>query len=339
MKAIDLFSDCGGLTLGLKQAGYSVLAGIEIDDRARHVYALNHPEVFLGCNDIRKVCPERLMAELKLQKGELDLLAGCPPCQGFSRIRRKNRRGSKRDNRNSLIKEFERFVEIFWPKAVMMENVPALAEYHLYLRLHRYLRSAGYEIVSEVLDVADFGVPQHRKRLIMIASRIGTPALARQQKRRVSVRQAIGRLPKAGTSGDPIHDLPERRSNRIQRLIKMVPRDGGSRSSLPNSMQLPCHRRINGFGDVFGRMGWGGPSPTITSGCTNPSKGRFLHPTEDRSITLREAAILQGFPRSYRFEASFGKEDLALMIGNSLPPPFIKKHVEALKSIYGQSSN
>ncbi len=328
--AIDLFSGCGGLTLGLKQAQFNVLAAIEIEDKACRVYAANHPEVLLIDKDIRMVQPFELLHSLSLKPGHLDLLAGCPPCQGFSRIRLLNSSKLRRDKRNVLIDEFARFVAAFQPKFVMMENVPGLAAYHRFQTFVRSLRRSGYHVIVEVLDASAFGVPQRRKRLVLLASRVAAPVFASPSPVVRTVRQAIGGMPQAGTSGDPLHDIPERRAERVRILIEMIPKDGGSRDNLPVSMQLGCHRRTDGFHDIYGRMAWDAVAPTITSGCINPSKGRFLHPAENRTITLREAAILQGFPRNYLFDSSLGKEALALMIGNALPPPFITAHAREI---------
>jgi DNA (cytosine-5)-methyltransferase 1 len=153
-----------------------------------------------------------------------------------------------------------------------------------------------------------------------------------------TVRDAIGHLPRAGVSGDRLHDLPEKkRTPRVAQFIKDIPRNGGSRGDLPQSRQLPCHRRRKGFYDVYGRMPWNDVAPTITSGCFNPSKGRFLHPRENRAITMREAALLQSFPSSYLFSPAAGKEAIALMIGNALPPEFVRRHaLQIHKSLKAQ---
>ncbi|MDX3775796.1 DNA cytosine methyltransferase, partial [Chromatiaceae bacterium AAb-1] len=144
---------------------------------------------------------------------------------------------------------------------------------------------------------------------------------------KVTVRDAIGFLPAVGESGDSLHDFTSsKRSARIQALIEAIPKNGGSRHSLPEELKLDCHKKTSGFNDVYGRMQWDDVAPTITSGCTNPSKGRFLHPDYDRAITLREAAILQGFPIDYKFNILHGKEAIGLMLGNALPPTFICAH-------------
>jgi DNA (cytosine-5)-methyltransferase 1 len=330
LKAIDLFSGCGGLTEGLKKANFDVIAAIEIDSKARHTYALNHPNVWLAGTDIRNVDPIELLNRLNLKVGELDLLAGCPPCQGFSRMRKMNKRRSARDDRNMLIDDFAKFSLAIRPKLIMMENVPGLADYHRFQDFIRALQHAGYKVKFEVLNVADYGVPQRRKRLIVSASRVGEPSVAPVGKKRLTVRDAIEKLPVAGMSGDALHDMPETRSERIQNLINAIPRDGGSRNDLPDELILDCHRVSNGYSDVYGRMAWDEVAPTITGGCFNPSKGRFLHPEHNRAITLREASLLQGFPRNYLFDVAHGKEAIALMIGNALPPPFIAAHAKKM---------
>lgn len=331
LHAVDLFSGCGGLSLGLKEAGFAVAAAVEVDLKAQETYRLNHPNVHLYAQDIREINPADVLKAAGLKPGELDLLAGCPPCQGFSRLRTKNKRTSVKDDRNNLVTDFLRFIEIMEPKTVMLENVPALAKDARFLKMRRQLHALGYETVVQVLDAADYAVPQRRKRLILLASNVHTPELADKARKRITVRDALNGLSKPNQARDKLHRLGENRSKQVRELIALIPKNGGSRSDLPRRYQLDCHKRSDGFSDVYGRMAWNDVSPTITSGCHNPSKGRFLHPSQNRTITLREAAILQGFPRRYRFNVDHGKESIALMIGNALPPPFIAAHAGALR--------
>lgn len=328
--AIDLFSGCGGLTLGLKQAGFRVLAAIEIDELAVDTYKANHPGVRVYHDDIRAIKAKPLRERLNLKKGELDLLAGCPPCQGFSALRTRNGAAQKRDHRNGLIREMMRFTRAFLPKAIMMENVPGLAEHWSFRKLCRDLRRLGYRVEWDVKDARHYGVPQRRKRLILVAGRGLDIPLAKESSALKTVRKAFVNLRKPGKSRDALQNLREDRSSKILKLIGAIPKDGGSRTDLPLARQLPCHKRTDGFKDIYGRMAWDQPSPTITGGCFNPSKGRFLHPEEDRAITLREAAILQSFPRRYRFPVEASKESIALMIGNALPPVFIRRHASQI---------
>lgn len=328
--AIDLFSGCGGLTLGLKKAGFAVAAAVEIDHKAQVTYKLNHPKVRLYKQDIRALDPYQVLHDIGMQPGDLDLLAGCPPCQGFSRLRTKNQNISVQDDRNDLVSDFFRFVEVMKPKAIMLENVPALAKDPGFLALCKKLETLRYKIIVSVLDTADYSVPQRRKRLIMLASLVHTPALASKASKRVTVREALRGLESPKLTKDTLHAVGENRTPEVRQLISLIPKDGGSRKDLPDQYKLDCHKKCDGFNDVYGRMAWDEVSPTITSGCHNPSKGRFLHPAEDRTITLREAAILQGFPLRYKFDVSHGKESIALMIGNALPPAFIAAHACAL---------
>lgn len=328
--AIDLFSGCGGLSLGLLRAGFSVLAAVEKDPKAQETYRLNHRDVVLYTDDIRALDASQVLADFRLAPGELDLLAGCPPCQGFSRLRTKNQQPSVDDERNNLIGDFMRFVRIMLPKTVMLENVPALEKDGRFLAMQEELVFLGYRLIVHVLNAAEYSVPQRRKRLIMLASRVHHPEIAEVSPGRVTVREVLSSMEAPSRSKDRLHALPERRSQAVKELIKRIPKNGGSRRDLSAEHQLACHRRTDGFYDVYGRMAWDEVAPTITSGCHNPSKGRFLHPSRNRTITLREAAILQGFPRDYQFDVRHGKESIALMIGNALPPPFIEAHASAL---------
>ncbi len=337
--AIDLFSGCGGLTLGLKKAGYNVIGAIEFAHKAQQTYKMNHPDVHLYESDIRNISANDILSDLNLSYGSLDLLAGCPPCQGFSRLRTRNGAHTADDPRNNLIQQFQSFIEGLLPKSVMMENVPALAKDQRFKELLQRLEYLGYKTTFTVEDAADFGVAQRRKRLILLASRERTPELAKKSMKRISVREVISQLPDPHLSEDEIHSIPENRSDAVKKIISLIPKNGGSRTQLPIEYQLPCHIRSDGFKDVYGRMAWDDVSPTITSGCINPSKGRFLHPEQNRTITLREASLLQGFPLQYRFDVKHGKEAIALMIGNALPPPFIMAHALALRGKHELSGN
>ena len=331
--AVDVFCGCGGLTVGLRKAGFRVAAAVEIDSLAIKTYKANHRDVAVWKTDIRNLQPAELFEQLGLDPGEIDLLAGCPPCQGFSTLRTLN--GSVRidDPRNDLLLEFQRFVEALQPRSVMMENVPGLAGDERFASFCKKLKNLGYVGDYRILDAADYGVPQRRRRLIYLAGFGVEIPFAGKARKLKTVKDVLFDLPKAGESGDRAHDMPERRSPKVMRIIRRIPKDGGSRTDLPEEFQLECHRRCNGFSDVYGRMAWDNVAPTITSGCFNPSKGRFLHPEEDRAITMREAALLQGFPARYKFAPEIGKEALAAMIGNALPPPFIAAHSRSIRRI------
>lgn len=325
-RAIDLFCGAGGLTQGLKQAGFVVIGALDSDPVAVETYRLNHPRTRVVQDNIENISTSSFMNLLRLAPGELDLLAGCPPCQGFSSMRTHNGSVRVRDVRNDLLFEFLRFVRLLMPKAVMMENVPGLDADPCIDVFCAELDNLGYKWKRDVLNTQYYGVPQRRRRLLLLAGRFGNVPFAIQEDRRYTVRETIWHLPTAGSSGDILHDLPEKRAPRIMELIKSIPLDGGSRCDLGDERQLACHKRTDGFHDVYGRMAWDDVAPTITSGSFNPSKGRFLHPEQDRTITQREAALLQTFPPHYQFSLRRGKTYVATLIGNALPPRFVECH-------------
>jgi len=331
--AIDLFSGCGGLSEGLRKAGFDVVAAFDNDSDSVTTYRLNHPKTKVFEGDIRNVDT----ADIKRLLGgrSLHLLAGCPPCQGFSSMRRLNKRRSKRDSRNSLILEYLRFVKELSPLTIMMENVPGLANYKLFKKVFAELEQLGYQPKVEPVKIQQYGVPQRRKRLVIVGSLVGNVEIAKPTGKKVTVREIIGRLESINVTKDHVHLIRKTHTAEVMKRIRATPKDGGSRKDVPE-FQLACHkdRRI-GFRDVYGRMRWDDYSPTITGGCLNPSKGRFLHPEENRAITAREAALLQTFPRSYKFPVGISKSSIALLIGNALPPKFsyiqsenIKNHLE-----------
>lgn len=329
--AVDLFSGCGGLTLGLKRAGFRVVGAIEKDALSVETYKENHPNTTVWLSDIRDIGSTAVLGALKLRKGELDMLAGCPPCQGFSTLVTKNGLHRIDDPRNKLIYEFLRFVEGLMPKTIMMENVPDLAKTMRFKRFCKRLRNLGYQLEYRILNVADYGVPQRRRRLVLLGGRFSAVPFAERDATRQTVRDALGTITSKRLLDDPLHDITDKRAPHIKDLIKKIPKDGGSRTDLPNRNQLRCHKQFDGFRDVYGRMAWDDVAPTITSGCINPSKGRFLHPTKNRTITLREAALLQGLPISYHISLRKGKYAAAAMIGNALPPEFARRHAASAK--------
>lgn len=329
--AIDLFAGCGGMTYGLRRAGFDVKGALEIDPIASTTYRLNHPKTPLKEADIRDVNPIAWMKELKLHPGKLDLLAGCPPCQGFSRLRTLNGGNANKDRRNRLVMEMARFIQKMKPKSIMMENVPGLAEKQIFKDFLSFLRHQGYVPTWQVLDASDYGVPQRRRRLVLTAGKGFSIPFAGKARTQKTVRMAIGGLKRPGKSGDLLHDMPERRTPEMKAWIAAVPKNGGSRGDLPAQMQRPCHQKMDGFNDVYGRMAWNLPSPTLTSGCCNPSKGRFLHPSQNRNITMREAALLQTFPKAFNIPTGTTKTAAALMIGNGLPPEFVFRHAREVR--------
>lgn len=327
-RAIDLFAGAGGLTLGLRLAGFKVVGAVESDSLCCKTYKSNNPNVRLWSEDIRNITGPQILQRLRIKRGRLELLAACPPCQGFSTMRTKNGRRRNRDSRNGLLLDVLRLVRSIQPKAIMLENVPGLERTALFREFARSLRSLGYKTDSRVLNTIEFDVPQNRRRLVLVAARI-QPQLARAKTTRRTVRHALKYIV-ARNKRDALHDYSPNLTAKVKRLIGRIPKDGGSRSDLGKRSQLRCHRNTQGFFDVYGRMAWDSAAPTITGGCINPSKGRFLHPKSNRPITLREAALLQTFPVNYKFCLDRGRYAVALMIGNALPPLFIRAHASAL---------
>ena len=267
------------------------------------------------------------------------MVAGGPPCQGFSTLRTRKKSIAVADDRNDLLFEFLRIVEAVSPKSIMMENVPALAKDNRMKTFLKRISVLGYKVGRKnvrVEDASEYGVPQRRYRMILLASKIGQVEEA-EKSETITVRKCLDavRLAPVGEAGDPLHDHVPNRAPHVEEIIRNIPKDGGSRTSLPEHLVLDCHKnKKSGFRDVYGRMSWDKVSPTMTGGCGNPSKGRYLHPEEDRAISLREAALFQTFPADYRFDLTEGRGKVALMIGNALPPEFIRRHaIQIAKSL------
>lgn len=338
--ALDLFSGCGGLSQGLEDAGFKVLACCEIRPEARETYRLNHPHT-IPLEDICKEDPVKLKKQLGLRRGQLDLLAGCPPCQGFSSIRTHNGEIAD-DPRNELIFQMERFVDAFKPKCILIENVPRLLKDSRLARFKQHLEEKwGYEFVDGVLDAKDFRVPQRRKRMILIGSRLKKPVLPQKKEGQATVADAIRKIDipsgPAGASARHLAGLRQHFSPTVKARIEHIKK---SRADLPDDLVLGCHKRCpHGFRDVYGRMAWDDVAPTITRGCGNPSKGRFLHPSENRAINMLEALLLQGFPTTYKFPQGLGFGKIASMIGEAFPPPMAKAQGEAIIKLLPRGSS
>lgn len=356
---VDLFSGAGGTGLGFQQAGFCILGAIELNPHAASTYEENL-HVPVKRVDIRELPPVAFRQELELLSGDLDVLVGCPPCQGFSRMR--NRKGAE-DGRNDLVLRYLEYVEAFMPRFAVFENVPGLIRtehgrkfYHL---LIEGLKRLGYELVEREEDIADYGIAQHRKRVVVIAGRDGeTPPFPKQTYGKPgsleisaglsepwpTVWDVIGnnKYPSlnAGENGEcggryPNHIAPAITEARVLEFIQMVPHNGGSRKDVERRFWLPCHLSHDGHVDVYGRLAWDRPANTITAGCVNLSKGRFVHPEQDRSLTPREAAALQGFPDTYVFCSG----EVASQIGNAVPPLLASAIATLLKEILDQGSS
>ncbi|MBD2019288.1 DNA cytosine methyltransferase [Leptolyngbya sp. FACHB-36] len=341
LTAVDLFCGCGGVTAGLKQHNFRVVAAVDEDPNACNTYRVNHPTVHLYPYDIRTVNPQDIR-DVDLHGEDLDLLVVCAPCQPFSSQNRSN----KVDERSDLIFQATRFAKILKPAVIFFENVPGLAtlKYRGLLdTLRADLAKLNYQLSEPLpIDAADYGVPQRRKRCILLAVLDAPvppiPVPTTPQGQRVTVKQAIGHLLSLksgeGDPDDPLHQASTHLPLVLERL-HFIPKNGGSRYSLPPHLVLDCHRNHKGHGDVYGRMQWGDVAPTLTTGCTNVTRGRFAHPQDDRAITLREAALLQTFSPYYEFVGN--RDQITAQIGNAVPVKLMSAFAPTLRSTIKQA--
>lgn len=319
---IDLFCGVGGLTNGLIKGGIRVLAGIDIDFRCKFPYEENNQSLFVK-KDISSVTPNEL--NLLFNGSNVRLLAACAPCQPFSTYSRS--RKSKEDNQWSLIRNFSRLIQETQPDLIAMENVPRFIQHKVFQDFLLDLRD--YHIWFKVIQCIDYGVPQTRKRLVLLGSKYKEIELLSPSEFGESVhtvRQAIGHLPVLSAGGteekDPLHTTSKLSELNLRRIQASKP--GGTWRDWDNSLIANCHRKNSGqtYPSVYGRMKWDEPSPTITTQCFGYGNGRFGHPEQDRAISLREAALLQTFPQGYKFLAHGEKAQfstLGRLIGNAVP--------------------
>ncbi|PUA34700.1 DNA (cytosine-5-)-methyltransferase [Paenibacillus elgii] len=324
---IESFCGAGGLGTGLKKAGFSLLWAFDSNAAAVETYRLNVSSK-AEVADALKLDIKEAMSKMGLKKGELTLLAGGPPCQGFSK---QKRNGEKGDKRNRLIVKYVRLVQAIEPKFFLMENVDMFNKKRgkVYLALLIGGLKENYGIHVREINCADFGVPQSRKRTIIVGVRkdIGSeyvfPSSTHSLNSWVTVGQALRPLMKFEPPSDgsnhekfPNHSIPKISEANIER-ISYVPQ-GSGRKCLPRRLQLPCHKKKTGWPDVYGRMQVNKPASTITGGFDNFTRGKFAHPFKNRPITAREAALLQGFDLYYEFKGTKG--DVRSQIGNAVPP-------------------
>jgi len=333
LTAIDLFSGSGAVTAALKSSHYRVLAAIDEDKGACSTYRLNHPGTKLFQRDIRKVSITEIRQTLDLSP--LDLIVICAPCQPFS-SQNKNR---KDDVRFSLLLEGARFVRGLKPKTVFIENVPGLANSDKSDLLNKFMDICGHDYTFTqpiTVDAADYGVPQRRKRCLIMASRGSVPPEMPEPKtpvgQRITVKEAIQHLPSLQSGEkdriDSLHAARKHRPIALKRL-KAIPKNGGSRSDLPDELKLTCHKGISGYPDVYGRMAWDDVAPTLTTGCTDITRGRYAHPEDDRAITNREASLLQTFPLNYKFWGN--DKTISIQIGNAVPYELFRAFIPPLR--------
>ncbi len=329
ISAVDLFCGIGGLSYGLQLSGIKVNAGIDIDNSCKYSFETNTNSKFINKN-IQSITGEEL--NTLFNENDTKILVGCAPCQPFSSYTYK--KDKKKDDRWQLLYEFSRLIKETRPMVVSMENVPTLINFKtepVFYKFVEDLEKEDYYVWFNIVYSPDYGIPQKRKRLVLLASRLGAISLippTNNPENYITVKDAIGNLEpiKSGETSkiDFIHKASLLSEKNLLRIKQSIP--GGSwKKDWDEGLRLACHNKEKGktYVSVYGRMKWDEPSPTMTTFCTGIGNGRFGHPEQDRAISLREAAILQSFPPKYKFAESestlkFGK--ISKHIGNAVPP-------------------
>lgn len=326
MHFYDFFSGCGGTSAGMRAAGMSVRMGVDVDPDAAQTFAANFTKANFICQDIRDLRTEALAPHIRSSIGSPMLFGACAPCQPFST---QNRQKQKNDKRRSLLFEFHRFVEAYRPEYIFIENVPGLQNVNRQksplAEFINFLQSADYHFDFGVVMACKYGVPQTRRRFVLMASRLGpisiplpTHGPETDNPKFSTVRQWLKGLPKlkAGQidASDSVHRAASLSELNLKR-IALTPA-GGGRVDWPEELWLDCHKTHDGHTDVYGRMHWDRPATALTTRCISLSNGRFGHPKENRAISVREAACLQTFPRDFVFHGTMSS--MARQVGNAV---------------------
>lgn len=323
---VDLFCGVGGLTHGLQVAGLNVVAGVDIESSCEFAYEANNNAIFVN-EDITQISPDTIRQYFP--SNEVSILVGCAPCQPFSKYSSRYRKNGRKDDKWRLLSYFQHLAIQIMPDIISIENVPSLREENVFTEFVNELKQRNYHVFSKVVSCPDYGVPQKRKRLVMLASRYGDiqlidPLYSKEHYR--TVRMAIANLPQIEDGEicqtDILHRASKLSAINKRRIIQSVP--GGTWRDWDNDLVLSCHKKNTGrtFPSVYGRMEWDKPSPTITTQFYGYGNGRFGHPEQNRAISLREGAILQSFPENYIFcdeNHNVSKRDIAIQIGNAVP--------------------
>lgn len=345
IEAVDLFCGVGGLTYGLNKAGINVLAGVDIDPASRFPFEANNNAEFIQ-ESVEDICG--LALKKRYSKSAVRLLAGCAPCQPFSSYSQGSR--GKNDNQWRLLDEFSRLVDESKPDLITMENVPALINHPVFRRFvdslsYHVSGRRRYHVTYQIVQCEKYGLPQTRKRLVLLASKFGPIPIDAPSGKRKTVKQAIGLLPEQSSGEIDSRDTFHRSANLSDKNIKRIKQSkpGGTWNDWDPRLVADCHKKATGrtYPSVYGRMEWDKPAPTITTQFFGFGNGRFGHPDQDRAITLREGAILQSFPKSYKFvneESPVQFTTVGRLIGNAVPPLLgeligdsIKAHVKKHK--------
>ena len=324
--AVDLFCGIGGLTHGVELAGINVVAGIDIDETCRFAYETNNNAKFIneGVENVTAQFIESLYPD-----NSIKILMGCAPCQPFSNYSLRYNKEGKKDEKWKLLYYFSNIVREIQPEIISMENVPQLETEKVFLDFVKSLEELGYYVSWSVVNCAEYGVPQLRRRLVLLASIYGEiniiPALYSEENY-ITVKDVIEDLPHINDGETCENDLLHRASKlsktNKERIRQSV--QGGTWQDWDKELILPCHKKKsgNGYKSVYGRMSWDKPSPTITTQFYGYGNGRFGHPEQDRAISMREGAILQSFPPYYQFIDPKNKQtnrQIGIHIGNAVP--------------------
>jgi len=336
---VDVFCGIGGLSHGFSVEGFDVIAGIDSDGSCRYAYETNVKARFIE-SDVTDINEQQIKKLFKQRKLSYRVLVGCAPCTPFSMYTGRYRKIRRRDSQWQLLNDFSRLVEATKPDVISMENVPRLIRHPIFVKFVRKIEKAGYTVTYKKVRAHHYGVPQRRARLVLFASLWGAVKLLppTHLRRFKTVRDTIGRLPKikAGQkcSSDRLHTCRKLSPQNLTRLQATT--EGGSWKDWNDELQLACHKKRAGasFRSVYGRMRWDAPSPVITTQCLGIGNGRFGHPKQDRAISIREAALLQSFPKTFRFLApreAINTTQLARHIGNAVPPKLSRVIARSIK--------
>jgi DNA (cytosine-5)-methyltransferase 1 len=334
IKGIDLFCGAGGVTHGFRQAGIPMALGVDFDSSLQTTFEKNNKTPFL-CADLQKLSIDKIIKYSKIKKNEKIIISSCAPCQPFSLQNNKVRR--EYDIRTDLgfetvriISEFEE--KGFSPVSVFIENVPEFEKTEIWRGIEKALLRLGFSLRAAVVNFSQYGIPQNRRRFLCVAHKgyrfFKFPPITHGVGRvpLKTVGDAFEGLPKIG-AGEECAETPNHKTRALSPLnlkrISHVPKNGGSRTSFPDELVLECHKKFKGHKDVYGRMKSDEPSPTVTTRCISITNGRFGHPTENRGISLREAARLQTFPDEFIFHGE-NLQTNSKMIGNAVPVEIAK---------------
>ena len=328
INVIDFFCGCGGTSAGLEKSGMNIVAGVDIDKNALATYAHNFPKAVAIDKSICDLACKDLESLTSIDKNEVLVFSACAPCQPFSN---QNRNKRDDDERRTLLDEFHRFVEYFEPDFIILENVPGMQKVQEgpFTRFTAFLDTLGYCYDTDVKNAMDYGVPQSRKRLVLIASKHGMIKLPVETHGEdkipyKTVRDTITKYPSL-KAGEEHSEITNHRARFVSDLnlkrLKATP-EGGDRRHWPDDLILECHKNTKGFSNVYGRMSWDKPSPTLTTNCTAISSGRYGHPSQDRAISIREAGALQTFDDDFIFTGSV--QNASRQVGNAVPVLFAK---------------